>query len=214
MTTTPNAKALSLALPLNAFLAYAREEGVFLVQWKGAQVDWHVLTNDQRAELLAEWKPSDPSPERTVMTALTTLADALAAAERARADRDAVMDGHGQMVMDLEAARAEADRLRAERESLLNWASCNLGNSLVHKRIREHFGLPVDAATMASPEVHAVRIPASAYHPFTQGAWPGVCSACCEGSDGKLHAAVPSDGEQAAEASTDGQDTGTGERAA
>jgi hypothetical protein len=78
MTTTPNDNAKALALPLNAFLAHAKEEGVFLVQWKGAQTDWHVLTDDQRAELLAEWKPSDPSPERTVMTALTTLADALA----------------------------------------------------------------------------------------------------------------------------------------
>ena len=55
-------------------------------------------------------------------------------------------------------------------------------NTAIAESLRE------PAPVKALPAVEA-SIPAHAYHPFAQGAFPGVCSACCEGRGGKLHVA-------------------------
>lgn len=59
---------LTLADPGNALdglLAYAKAEGVFLVQWKGAQEDWHILTDAERGELMREYAAAAVIPPAT-----------------------------------------------------------------------------------------------------------------------------------------------------
>jgi hypothetical protein len=186
----------------------------------------------------------------------------LGAYRRAEHNRPILAD-LDRLMRERDAARAEADQLWADREAVLDWARHNLGNSLIHKRIRECYGLPVDAVTMASPEVHALaaapkpacgdatfgepcalpkghdmhlRADQLAAAPQPDEPAPFDCAPECRCGRGKPQAtvtlptlpscakgcpgvlcdhpeacpldAVPGAGEQAAEASTDGQDTG------
>lgn len=103
-----------------------------------------------------------PEADCPVHGAVRALAEVTRERDAAREEAKKARDERAQVVYRLTA-------LRFQRDGLLAWAAGYLGNSLIHKRIREHFGLPVDAAAMSSPEVHGMATPTAAGEPTTGG---------------------------------------------